>query len=340
VLFIWLKLFICVLLVLFFGAKLSRYGDVVAEKTGLSGIWVGLLLLAIFTSLPEIITGVSAVAVVGVPDLAMGTIFGSNLFNLLIIAVLDITHHGGPLLSRAGEGHRLSAGLGILLIAFAGASILLGREVWGGALGWVSIYSLALVLLYLWGTRAIFRSERRNQESYQEAESRALRYEDISNRRAYIGFAIAALAIVGSGTWLATIGDDLVTATGWGATFVGSLFLAATTSLPELVVSITALRLGAIDMAIADMLGSNMFNMGIGIASVDLFYRQGSIFSPSSTGHVFTAAIVVLMTLIVIAGLTLKPKKKTRIGISWYSILLIGVYVIGAYLLFARGVST
>ena len=339
-LFVWLKFFICVLLVLFFGAKLSRYGDVIAEKTGLSGLWIGLLLLATFTSLPEIITGASAVTVVGNPDLAMGTIFGSNLFNLLIIALLDIMYRGGPLLSSAGIGHRLSGGLGILLIAFAGVSILLSSKVWGGAVGGVGFYGLALVLLYLWGTRAIFRSERRQQESHPQAESRALSYENISAKRAYVGFAIAAVAIVVSGTWLATIGDDLITATGWGATFVGSIFLAATTSLPELVVSITALRLGAVNMAIADMLGSNMFNMGIGIASVDAFYRYDSIFSAASTAHVFTASIAVLMTLIVIAGLTLKPKKKTRIGMSWYSIALIGVYIIGTYILFTRGVAT
>ncbi|GAG40829.1 unnamed protein product, partial [marine sediment metagenome] len=129
---IWLNFFICVLLVLFFGAKLSRYGDVIAEKTGLSGFWVGLLLLAVITSLPEIITGVSAVTVVEVPDLAMGTLFGSNLLNLLIIAVLDIIHRGGPLLSIAGAGHRLSSGLGIVLIAFAAGSILLGTRVWDG----------------------------------------------------------------------------------------------------------------------------------------------------------------------------------------------------------------
>ena len=339
-LFVWLKFFICVLLVLFFGARLSRYGDVIAEKTGLSGLWIGLLLLATFTSLPEIITGVSAVTVVGNPDLGMGTIFGSNLFNLLIIAILDIMYRGGPLLSSAGIGHRLSGGLGILLVASAGVSILLSSKVWGGAGGGVGIYSLALVLLYLWGTRAIFRFERRHQEGHPEAESRALRYENISVKRAYVGFAIAAAAIVVSGTWLATIGDDLATATGWGTTFIGSIFLAATTSLPELVVSITALRLGALDMAIADMLGSNMFNMGIGIASVDVFYRYDSIFPAASTGHVFTAAIVVLMTLIVIAGITLKPKRKTRIGMSWYSIALIGAYIIGTYILFTRGVAT
>lgn len=330
---VWAKFLVCVLLVLFFGAKLSRYGDVIAEKTGLSRIWIGLLLLAAVTSLPELITGIGAVAVVGVPDLAMGTIFGSNLFNLLIIALLDILYRGGPLLTRAGVGHRLSGGLGILLIAFAGASILLGTRVWGGAIGWVGIYSLVLVLLYFLGSRGIFQFERGEQRG-QEAGIKALRYEKISSRRAYLSFAIAALAIIGSGTWLAVIGDEIAAVTGWGATFVGSFFLAATTSLPELVVSIAALRLGAIDMAIANMLGSNMFNMGIGIAGCDLFYRSGSIFSAVSTSHVFTASIAILMTLIVVAALISRPQRKTPLGMSWYAIGLIVVYLLGAYAIF------
>jgi cation:H+ antiporter len=332
VILVWVRFLICVLLIVFFGARLSRYGDVIAEKTGLSGVWIGLLLLAIVTSLPEIITGISAVTVVGDPqgpDLAMGTIFGSNLFNLFIIALLDIMYRPGPLLSRAWVGHRLSAGLGILLIAFAGGSILLGTRVGGWDIGWVGIYSLVLILLYLWGSGRIFRRERR-----PAAEARALRYENISPRRAYLGFAIAAIAVIGAGTWLAIIGDEIAAITGWGATFVGSLFLAATTSLPELVVSIAALRLGAIDMAIADMLGSNMFNMGIAIAGVDLFYGSGSILSAVSSSHCLTALAAILMTLIVIAGLTFRPQRKTPLGMSWYSIALIGIYIIGFYFLF------
>jgi len=333
VILVWAKFLICVLLVLFFGAKLSRYGDIIAEKTGLSGFWVGLLLLAAVTSLPELITGIGAVAVVGGRDganLAMGTAFGSNMFNLVIIAIMDIMYRHGPLLSVAGHGHRLSAGLGILLIAFAGGSILLSTEVWGGAIGWVGIYSLVLVLLYLWGSRRILRFERK-----QGAEIGPLRYEKISPRRAYLGFAIATLIIIGAGTWLAVIGDEIATATGWGATFVGSLFLAATTSLPEMVVAFVALRIGAMDMAIANVLGSNMFNIGIGVFCYDIFYRSGSIFSASSSSHVFTAAIVILMTLIVIAGLTFRLRRKTPLRISWYAIALIVVYLGGVYALFA-----
>lgn len=329
---VWIQFVICVLLVLFFGSKLSRYGDIIAEKTGLGGLWVGLLLLGAVTSLPEIITGVSAVAVVKVPDLALGTIFGSNALNLFIIAILDVMPRSGPVLSMAGQGHRLSAGLSILLIAFAGGSILLSTGVWGGAIGWVGIYSVVLVLLYLWGSRRIFRRER------QRPKVGALRYENVSSRRVYIYFAIAALAVIGAGTWLAFIGDEIAAGTGWGATFVGTLFLAITTSLPEVAVCIAALRIGATDMAIANVLGSNMFNMGIGILCYDLFFRLfcrgGSIFSAASHDHVFTVGIVVLMTLIVIAGLILRPRRKMPLRVSWYSVALIAVYLGGAYALF------
>ncbi len=330
---VWVKFLVCVVLILFFGTKLARYGDVIAEKTGLSGVWIGLLLLAVVTSLPEIITGISAVTVINAPDLAMGTIFGSNALNLFIIALLDTAYRRGPLLTKASKEHKLSAGLGILLIAFAGASILLSTRVWEGGICWLSIYSLVLVILYLLGSRWIFRREH-NRPSVETA---SLRYKNISSRRAYLGFGIAAIAIIGSATWLATVGDEIASVTGLDTTFVGSLFLAVTTSLPELVVAFAALRIGAVDMAIADVLGSNIFNIGIGVACYDLFYGSASIFSAASQTHIITTATVVLMSLIVIAGLILRTKRKTLVAMSWYAPLLLGVYVTGAYFIFRMG---
>ena len=330
---VWVKFLVCVVLILFFGTKLARYGDVIAEKTGLSGIWVGLLLLAIVTSLPEIITGISAVTVINAPDLAVGTIFGSNALNLFIIALLDITYRRGPLLTKASKEHKLSAGLGILLIVFAGASIFLSTRVWEGGICWLGIYSMVLVILYLLGSRWIFKRE----QTSPSVETVSLRYKNISSRRAYLGFGIAAIAIIGVGTWLAMVGDEIAVVTGLGTTFVGSLFLAITTSLPELVVCFAALRIGAVDMAIADVLGSNMFNIGIGVASFDLFYGSASIFSAASQTHIITTATVVLMSLIVIAGLIFRTKRKTLIAMSWYAPVLLGVYATGAYFIFRMG---
>ncbi|MDY6907527.1 MAG: sodium:calcium antiporter [Chloroflexota bacterium] len=326
---VWAQFLICVSFILVFGSRLSRYGDVIGEKTGLSGIWIGLLLLAVVTSLPELITGISAVTIVGAPDLALGTAFGSNTFNLLIIALADVLYRKASLFSVASKANRALGLWGIVLIAVAGAAIPLST-VWSGAIGWVSAFSLLLVLLYLWGSRRIARSEAKSASDEQQA----LRYQGVSTRRAYLGFAVAALVVIGAGTWLAIIGDQIATITGWGETFVGSLLLAAATSLPELVVSVVALRLGALDMAIANVLGSNMFNMGIVIAGDDIFYRPGPIFAAVSMEHLIAVAIAIVMTLVVLAGFSFRFGQRSSLKISWHSLAIIAIYIAGAYLMF------
>jgi cation:H+ antiporter len=330
---VWLYFIICVIIVLFFGTKLSRYGDIIAEKTGLGGVWVGLLLLAIITSLPEIITGISAVSMVGGPegaDLALGTIFGSNMLNLFLLAVLDTVCRQGPLLSAAVArgGHIQSAALGMVLIAFAGAIIYLSADIWPGAVGRLGVYGFILVIIYIVGSRLIFKRER------QEPLLKSPKYDGTTSRKAYAGFAVSALAIIGAGTWLALIGDEISTTYGLGASFVGTLLLAITTSLPELVVALAAMRLGSPDMAIADILGSNMFNIGIGVFFYDLFSSEGPIFSLVSKSNIFTAGLVVLMTLVVILGLVKRSKGKTFRWTSWYSVIIAALYLAGAYVIF------
>ncbi len=333
---VWLKFFLCLVVILFAGTKLARYGDVIAEKTGLGGAWIGLLLMATATSLPELFTGISAVALVGVPDLAMGDAFGSNLFNLVIIALLDILHRRGPLLTRVGTGHTLIGGLAILLIAFATLSIFLSSNISGLDLGWVSIFTPLLVFLYLLSMRKAFHHER-SQQGQPVEERETPRYEEISLPRAYTYYSIAALFVIAGALWLSFVGEEINEVTGWGSTFVGSFFLAAVTSTPEVVVSITALRLGAADMAVANMLGSNMFNMGIVLAGDDLFYRAGPLFADVSINHVFSGLIAILMTSVIIVGLSSPSRRKTFPGVSWYAIALIVLYLLGFYVLFIMG---
>ncbi len=125
---IWFKFILCLAVILFAGTKLARYGDVIAEKTGLGRIWIGLLLIAAITTMPEMVTGISAAALVASPDLALGTLLGSCLFNISILALLDILNRHTPVLTEASPRHIASASWGILLIAIAGGGILAGRE--------------------------------------------------------------------------------------------------------------------------------------------------------------------------------------------------------------------
>jgi cation:H+ antiporter len=182
----------------------------------------------------------------------------------------------------------------------------------------------------------VFRYEHSHQ--LPALQTAPLQYEGIPARTVYLRFALAAIAVIGAGIWLSFIGGEIAEVTGWNTSFVGSLFLAITTSAPELVVTIAALKLGAIDMAIADILGSNMFNIAI-IAPVDLAYSQGPILCSVSNSHLITAAVVAVMSLIVIAGLRFRQKRKTFVVISWHALALIGLYIFGAYALFTSGIG-
>ncbi len=330
---VWLEFLICVAIILFAGTKLARYGDAIAEKTGLGRIWIGLVLVAAITTMPELVTGVSSAALVKLPDLALGTLLGSCLFNLTILALLDILHRPSPVLSQASPRHIASAGMGILLIAIAAGTILAGERFSGLSLGWVGISSIIILVVYLVGARQLFLFEQRNQPPPAPR-----RYDGLPAGTVYFRFALASAAIIGAGIWLSFVGDEIATTTGWNASFVGSLFLAITTSLPELVVALAALRLGAIDMAVANILGANILDIVI-IVLADLAYTQGPILAAVSRVHFITAAVAMVMSLLVILGLRFQLRRKTFFVISWYGVILIGLYIFGAYALFTAGIG-
>ena len=331
---IWFQFVLCLGIVLFAGTKLARYGDVIAEKTKLGRIWIGLVLIAVITTMPELVTSVSSVALVQSPDLALGTLLGSCCFNLSILALLDILHSRTPVLSVASPRHVISAAWGALLIAIAAAGIIAAGRFPFMALGWVGIPSIAIVILYLLGMWWMFHRER--SQRLQTASPSPRQYDSFTTGAVWIRFALAAAAVIAAGIWLSFIGDEISKTTGWGGTFVGSLFLAITTSAPELVVAITALRMGAVDLAVADILGANMLNMAT-VMWIDLADGQGSVLAFVSSDHLIVASVAVLMSLLVLAGLRFRQRRKTLKVASWYVPFLIGLYVLGAYTLFKSG---
>lgn len=331
---VWLNFAIALAIIIIAGTRLARYGDAIAEKTGLGRLWIGLILLAAITSIPELATGISSVALVGDPDLAVGALFGSNIFNLAILALIDTVHPYTPLLSLVSGRQLLVALGGILLIGVAGLGILAGDILSPIALGWLGVSSVVVLLLYMWLIRVMFRREQREQNEQPPApEPQETRYHEMSHREVWLKFGLASAAVIGAGIWVSFLGEEIAVVTGWDTSFVGSLFLAVSTSMPELVVTFAALRLGAYDMAVADLLGSNMFNMAI-ILPIDLFYTKQAVLSATSSVHLITAAVGIVMTLVVIVGMRLKRKRKAFRLFSWYGILLFGFYLAGFYILF------
>ncbi|TSA40500.1 MAG: sodium:calcium antiporter [Betaproteobacteria bacterium] len=331
---LWLELLLCLAVIGFAGWHLSRNGDIIAEKTGMSASLVGLILLATATSLPELVTGLSAVTAANAPDIAVGDVLGSAVFNLAILVVLDALYRRESIYSRAAQGHILSAALGALLLAFAAFSILLDRSGASPALGHVGLYTPLIVVMYLMSMRVIYQYERRTVAAFAEAE--AQRYPDITLRRAVTGYLMAALAVVAAGSWLPFVAADISVLMGWGQSFVGTILVAAVTSAPEAAVTLSALRMGAIDMAIANLLGSNLFNVLI-LAVDDLAYQRGPLLAQVSSSHAITAVTAVMMSAVVIVGLIFRPHQRVLLGLTWISLGLFVLYILNTWILFQHG---
>lgn len=323
-LLLWLQFILCSAVIVFCGTKLARYGDVIAEKTGLGRAWIGLILMASVTSLPELITGISSVTIADAPDIALGDIMGSCVFNLSIIAFMDILNGSKPIFSKAEHGHILSAGFGIILIGLASISILSRNiipSVWG-----VGLYTPAIILIYIIGIRSIFLFEKRKIAFVGEMAQIA-RYKHISTREATAKYVLNALIIIGAATYLPFIADRLAEETSLGRSFVGTVFVALTTSLPEVAVSISALKIGAIDMAIANLFGSNMFNIFI-LAVDDIFYLKGPLLADVSTNHAITGFMAIIMTGIAVVGLVYRLERKMFLRLGWDAMAILLIYFI------------
>jgi len=331
---VWLEFGICAALIALAGWRLSLYGDVIAEKTGLGGMWIGVVLLASVTSLPELATGVSAVAAADAPDIAVGNVLGACVLNLAYLVVLDLVHREESIYTRARQGHILSAGFGILLLGIVGFSLLLAQRVDELSLGHVGVYTPVIFALYLISMRVVFSYEKKQMAAY--VEEAAERYPRLTLRQAIVRFALAALVVVGTGMWLPFVGEGIAALYGWNTSFVGALFIAAATSLPELAVTLSALRLGALDMAIGNLLGSNLFNLLI-LAVDDVFYWRGPLLSHVSATHAVSVMSALTMTGAVIVGLLYRPPGRLFRTVGWISVLLLCVYGLNAYVLFRFG---
>ena len=327
----WAQFAIAAGIVIVSGYKLSRYGEQIAKRTGLGQTLMGIMLFSTITSLPELTVCITSTSVVQAPDLAIGNVFGSNLFNLLLIAVLDIVQGKGAILDLLSPGHVLAASLGILLAGLTTLSIGLGLSF---DLGFMGLESVVLVVVYVLGMKILYRYEALGslQGGHEVQEPRGT----AGGRSVYIFFAIGAVAIVGAGLWLAVTADVIAQSTGWDRSFIGSFMLAVVTSLPELAVGIPLVRMGAFDMAIGNLLGSNIFNMAI-IPVADIFFTKGALLANVSGNHILTAVLGIVMTNIVIIDLIYRAKKVPwRIG--WGSISIIALYFLGSITLFKLGI--
>ncbi len=336
----WLTFLASAVVIVVAGTKLSHFGDQLSDLTGLGGLWIGVILMAGATSLPEVFTTISA-SLIDAPDIAAGDLFGAVMTNMLTLGIIDQIFRQKQVWRQAAFGHTLVAALAMVLVALAGLFTLLKPDITRMALG---IDTLILLVLYVLGMRLVYRQEyfsRQHEEAERVAAESAGSEEDQHRRRssrkqalrrASIGFGLSTLAILVSAPFLATSAELIAERSGVTETFIGTSLVAITTSMPELVTSIAAVRLGAFDLAVGNLYGSNAFNMAA-FFFADLAYRDGSLLAAVEPAHALTAFWGIFLMNVGLMGIIYRAEKRYFL-IEPDSFIMILGWILGMWLLF------
>lgn len=313
------------------GTALTRHADTIAERSGLGRIWIGTILLAAATSLPELATDIAAVRF-GAPDLAAGDLFGSSMANMLILAVIDLLPPRRGVLQGSAVDHALAASLAIALTALGAIFVLAGGQ-W--SMFGVGSESVVLLVVFVAGTRVVYRHKRPGglvaatlPPGVGGSASRP------TLRGAVAAFAIAAAVILAASPVFAYSAKEIAELTGIGHTFMGTWLVGLSTSLPELVSSIAAVRMGAFDLAVGNLFGSNAFNMAIFFA-MDLAHQGGSIFGALAPDHALSALSGIVLMALGLGAIVFRSEKRWA-GVEPDSVLMIATYLAAILLLYAR----
>ena len=327
---VWVTFVVAAALIVVAAMQLAKYGDVIAARTKLGGMFIGVLLLAGATSLPELLTSINSINM-GSPELSAGNFFGSSAFNMFILAILDVLGRDQRVLRTSQGRHLVSGGFAVfistLVLFFLVANPILTHMKFN--IGWVGIASIIIMLFYVLAIYMI-------QQSEQDAVSTEMTEEELAEipslKVGLIGFALAAVVLGLVCPFMVRAAEQLSEITGLGTSFVGSSLVALVTSLPEMVTSISAISIGAADMALGNLFGSNMFNMfGIGVA--DIFYSKGRFLSTVDNSFIVVGMMGAMMTAFGLLGNIVKFKRIGKVMDIDSAILTI-LYIGGMYILF------
>jgi cation:H+ antiporter len=332
------------------GTRLERYADRISEHTGLGQAFTGMMLLATATSLPELATTITAVAVLDNPTLAVHNLLGGVAMQTGLIAVADIAKgRRGALTFFSPRYALLIEGVGLLMLL----QLVLAGVTAGGrpALLSVSLWSVLILAAYLavmygvhryrgqprWTPSRMDDLPEEVRAQFVDADAPGERRTDEASRKAlrrsWLLFA-AMSAVVLIGGWFAThSAEALAERTGIGSAFMGATLLAVATSLPEVSTTIAAARGQRYTVAISNVFGSNLFDISL-LLLADALYRDGAIIAHAEPSVAFVGAIGAIMTCVFLWGL-MERENRTVLGIGWDSAIALGVYLGGMAVLYA-----
>jgi len=327
----WIEFFLGAGVIVIAAVKLAEYADAIAWHTKLGRLFVGTLLLAGATSLPEFLTVFSAVRL-GHLNMVPGTLFGSNMFNMFLLGLLTLLFFRRRIFQRVSAGHALSAGLAVFLTGIP-VFTLLSRTHF--RIGWIGLESLAILVFYLGGV-SMLRSQP-GDRTLSPMTAGGESGKPVSLLHAAIGFLAVTLILIIVIPRLVSSATRIASVTGLGDGFVGVLLLAGVTSLPELVASLAAIRIGAFDMAIGNLFGSNMFNICL-LALADLIHPKGALLAGVHVNFALAGMVALLISCLGLIGILFQGQKRDWI-FHLHSLLIVLVYLGGVYLLYKRGLG-
>lgn len=312
------------------GTRIARYADAIAEKTGIGREVLGIVLLGGVTSLPELAVA-STASLAGHPALSVNDLLGSAAINVLILALADAALGRDALTSvLASPGVLLQGALGIIALAMVvGATLTMDVPLFGA-----SAWTWALLAFYVVAIRAVSSSH--SGEAWKATGRRPPSPVETRQpgplRPIYLKTAAAGIAVLAAGFVLAKTGEAIAAQTGLGTAFVGVVLLAAATSLPEASTVLAAVRLRRYEMAVADVFGTNLFNVTI-IFAVDLLYDGPPVLAEVGGFAGFGALLAIVLTALYLAGM-IERRDRTALRMGYDSLAAIGAYGGGLLVLY------
>ncbi len=319
------------------GTHLAKKADQLADITGMGEAIFGAILLGSITSLPGIITSVVA-AYNNHPGLAVSNAIGGITAQTVFLCIADIAHPKVNLEHAAASFPNLMQG--VLLIGLL-ATVLIGMSTPEITLISIHPVSIVIVIAYIAGTKLISQAKikpmwtpRYTHETIQDVPDD----KNIKNKRPQLviaKFVVFAILVAVAGYTVAISGISIAKKTGLSESFIGVLFTAVATSLPELIVAISSVRQKALTLAVGTIIGGNTFDV-LFIAFADGAYRKGSILHAITNSQFFIITLTILMTSVLLLGLL--HREKRGIGkIGWESFGIILLYLFGtAFLYFMK----
>jgi cation:H+ antiporter len=327
---------IAAILIAFVGVRMAKVTDELAEKTGWGQAIVGAIFLGGSTSLSGIVTSVTAAAG-GHSELAVSNAVGGIAAQTAFLAIADISYrkanleHAAASIANLVQGTLLMSLLAIPLLAAASPQV----SVWG-----IHPATVILIVAYLFGLRLVSQAQEKQMWSPRQTQLTNVEETPADDSETsssglgllWVKFVIYALLVAGSGYLIANSGLTIASATGISESVVGGLFTAISTSLPELVTTVAAVRRGALTLAVGGIIGGNCFDLLL-LAFSDIAYRQGSIYGAIENHQIFVMSLTILMVGTLLLGL-LQREEKGIGNIGFESVLILVLYLGGVGLLF------